>query len=84
MPYLSLTFARSSVATDLTYIVEASGDLQTWTPIASSIHGAATTGPGFVSETGATPLFNVEVRDVVPVDPVTGPQRFLRLRVTTP
>lgn len=84
VPYVYLTFARSSVATDLTYIVEASADLQSWTNIASSSGGAVTSGPGFVNETGAAPTFNVEVRDVVPVDPLTGPQRLLRLRVTTP
>ena len=77
-------FSRSSVATDLTYTVQASADLQTWTDLASSSGGAATTGPGFVQESGSAPVFNVEVRDVVPVDPVTGPQRFLRLRVSTP
>jgi Metallo-peptidase family M12B Reprolysin-like len=84
VPYVYITFPRSSVATDLTYIVEASTDLQTWTNIASSSGGAVTSGPGFVGETGAAPTFTVEVRDIVPVDPVNGPKRFLRLRVTTP
>ncbi len=84
VPYAYITFSRSSVATDLTYIVEASADLQTWTNIASSSGGAVTSGAGFVSETGAAPTFTVEVRDTQPVDPITGPKRFLRLRVNTP
>lgn len=84
VPYASLTFQRSSVATDLTYFVEASGDLQSWNVIATSIGGAPTTGPGFVQETGSAPTFQVEVRDTVPVDPPTGGPRFLRLRITTP
>ena len=84
VPYVYITFPRSSVATDLTYVVEASADLQTWTQIASSSGGAVTSGPGFVGETGSAPTFTVEVRDTQPVDPITGPKRFLRLRVTTP
>ncbi|MBS0661021.1 MAG: hypothetical protein JSR82_22605 [Verrucomicrobia bacterium] len=84
VPYVYLTFNRSSVATDLTYRVEASADLQTWTTIATSAAGAPTTGAGFVSETGTAPTFTVEVRDTQPVDPVTGARRFLRLQVSTP
>ena len=84
VPYVYITFPRSSVASDLTYSVEASADLQTWTTIASSSGGAVTSGAGFVGETGAAPTFTVEVRDTQPVDPITGAKRFLRLRVTTP
>ncbi|MBS0658714.1 MAG: hypothetical protein JSR82_10775 [Verrucomicrobia bacterium] len=84
VPYVYITFNRSSVATDLTYVVQSSPDLQTWTTIATSSGGATTSGPGFVSETGTAPTFNVEVRDTQPVDPVTGARRFLRLQVSTP
>jgi hypothetical protein len=83
--YLSMTFYRSSLATDLTYIVQGSSHLISWTDLGTSIHGAATTGPGFVSETGVAPDFTVEVRDIVPFDPNSpGQTRFMRLKVTLP
>lgn len=83
-PYVSFKFNRSSSSTDLTYIVEASGDLAKWATVASSSAGAVTSGPGFVAETGAAPTFTVEVRDTQPEDSVNAPRRFLRLRVTSP
>jgi hypothetical protein len=82
--YLSMTFIRSSVATDLTYTVQGSSDLMTWSDLASSIDGAATSGPGFIIETGPAPLFSVEVRDTVPIDGTPGLKRFLRLKVSSP
>ena len=81
--YLSLTFTRSSVATDLTYSVQASSDLIGWSNLALSSAGNAMSGPGLVSETGAAPAFTVEVRDIIPFTP-GGPNRYLRLQVTTP
>ncbi len=84
VPYFYITFNRSSVATDLTYRVQVSADLQTWSTISTSTAGAATSGSGFVGETGPAPTFNVEVRDIQRVDPITGAHRFLRLQVTTP
>ncbi len=41
---LTTTFRRDSAATDLTYRLEISADLTTWTPIAQSVAGAAATG----------------------------------------
>ena len=79
--YLVITFNRSSVATDLTYTVEATSDFVTWTHLASSTGGAAMNGPGLVGETGSAPTFNAEVRDTVPVFEIA---RFIRLRVSTP
>ena len=82
--YLSMTFTRSSVATDLTYTVQGSSDLINWSDLASSVGGAPTTGAGFVSETGAAPLITVEVRDTVPSNGTPGLKRFMRLKVTAP
>ncbi len=83
--YLSMTFYRSSLAIDLTYTVQVSSDLLSWTDVGTSIHGAPTTGLGFVGETGVAPNFSVEVRDTVPYDPNSpGQARFMRLKVTTP
>ncbi len=76
---LQITFRRNPAATDLTYIVEASGNLTTWTPIASSTGGAATTNLGgalSINETGTSPLI-VTVIDGVSMAPPAS--RFLRL-----
>lgn len=82
--YLSMTFHRSALATDLTYIVQASSDLTNWTNLGSSSAGAVTSGTGFVAETGAAPTFNVEVRDTIPYDPNSMTKRFIRLKITSP
>ncbi len=80
--YLSLTFTRSAFATDLTYLVEASSDLEAWTEIARSAGGAATTGPGFVSESGSGSAISVEVRDTVPMSGTAA--RFMRVKISAP
>lgn len=82
--FLSMTFTRSAVATDLTYIVEGSPDLTSWSNCATSTAGGAMQGPGFVTERAVGTNFNVEVRDLWALDPVFHPKRFLRLRVITP
>ena len=82
--YLSMTFNRSSLATDITYIVQGSSDLVNWTALGTSSGGAVTTGPGFVAETGSAPTFSVEVRDTVPFNPNGNVTRFMRLEVTSP
>ncbi len=82
--YLSMTFNRSSLVTDLSYIVQGSSDLTNWTDLGTSTAGNTTSGPGFVAETGSAPTLSVEVRDTVPYDPNTMMTRFLRLKVTSP
>lgn len=79
--YASMTFTRVTTATDLTYIVQASPDLSNWIDVGTSIGGAITAGPGFVIETGTAPVKTVEVRDTVAYNPVTAPQRFMRLKI---
>ena len=82
--YLSMLFHRSSLATDLSYIVQGSSDLVTWTDLGASTAGATTSGPGFVIETGSAPNFTVEVRDTVPDDGNSLTKRYLRLKITSP
>ncbi len=82
--YLSFKFTRSSTATDLTYLVETSPDLASWTTVATSSGGAVTSGPGFVAETGTAPTFTVEVRDTQAADVGNAAHRYLRLKVTSP
>ena len=82
--YLSMTFNRSSLATDITYIVQGSSDLVSWTDLGTSTAGGVTTGSGFVGEAGSAPAFNVEVRDTVPYDGNPATKRYLRLKITSP
>ena len=83
--YLSIRFVRVPLATDLTYVVESSPDLTTWTAVATSTGGAALNGPGLVSDDAAsTTPHTVEVRDTVAQSGDPTQRRFLRLRVTQP
>jgi hypothetical protein len=79
-----MTLVRSSVATDLTYIVQGSSDLVSWSNLGTSAAGATMSGVGFVGETGSAPTFTDEVRDTVPYNPSVPTPRFLRLKVTSP
>lgn len=65
---LTLSFVRRALP-EITYDVQASGDLQTWTSLWSSTGAANTAGP-------------VTVTDDVALDETT--RRFLRLAITTP
>jgi subtilisin-like proprotein convertase family protein len=82
--YLSMTFHRSSLATDLVYTVQASADLVSWNDLATSAFGGLTTGVGFVGESGSPPDYTVEVRDIVPFDQNNVTTRFLRLQISSP
>lgn len=67
---LTLTFPRRASATGLTYSLESSPDLVTWTVVPGHTYNAGTG--------------SVTAEDVVPLaDPATS-RRFLRLRITTP
>ncbi len=81
--YLSIRFTRVPLAADLIYAVEASGNLQDWTAVATSTGGGAFVGPGVISDDAAdTTPHTVEIRDPVPLDGTTPSRRFLRLRIT--
>jgi hypothetical protein len=71
---LALAFTRMRPATDITYVVERSGDLLTWTPIWSSVEHPYAGG----SELSA-------LETVADTEPLVGvARRFLRLRVSAP
>ncbi|MDF3057254.1 MAG: hypothetical protein K0R17_1469 [Rariglobus sp.] len=72
---LSLTYKRSKTAADLTYVVEVSGDLQTWKSGAADI-----STPVVQSDDGYTQT--VRVKDLIA--PTAATRRFIRLRVVTP
>ncbi|MGB8170449.1 MAG: PQQ-dependent sugar dehydrogenase [Chthoniobacteraceae bacterium] len=76
----TIIFRRDPRATELTYILETSSDLVTWTPLVTSVAGAAPTGTGFLFEgdaSGEAPVKNVFARETVPA----GQNRYARVRV---
>ncbi|WP_035614129.1 LamG-like jellyroll fold domain-containing protein [Haloferula sp. BvORR071] len=83
---LRVIFPRDPAKNDINIEVEVSGDLGGvggWTTIASSVHGAPTTGPGYVGGDGAgAGIKQVEVRDIVNVNAASAPHRFVRFRVS--
>ena len=78
----TITFRRDPRATDLTYVLQTSSDLVSWTTIVQSVGGAVPSGSGFVSEVDASGEAPVKV--VTARETITGAQgqRFARLRVT--
>jgi hypothetical protein len=71
---LRLSFTRVKEAEDLTYRVEATEDLSTWSQIWSS---SASPYAG-----GMNPTEQITVEDLITIDEPAHPKRFLRLRVT--
>jgi hypothetical protein len=73
---LTLRFNRQKIATDITYRVEASNDLATWTEIWNSANNPYG-GGGNAFEL-------VTVSDPVPMSSAPNHRRFIRLRVSRP
>lgn len=73
--YLSMTIVKPSSDTDVTYVGQVSGDLQSWDGSASAVSTItqANTPAGFDT---------VTFRDLTPVGGAAGVKRFLRLNVT--
>lgn len=77
---LTATFLRDASATDLTYRLEISPDLATWTTIARSTGGAAATGENGGSVTGEAPVSG-SVKRVTVTRALAGPdavKQFVR------
>lgn len=89
---LAITFQRDERAADLTYEVQASDSLGSWTTIARSQDGSPLTGVnGFapeITETSASTISSVgvirkvEVRDVAVLS--SHPKRFMRVSIVKP
>ena len=82
--FLQISLSMDSAKTDLTYTVEATSNLATWTPIAQSSGGGAMGAIGglaTVTDAG-TGARTVTVRDTQALD--SHPRRFLRLKVSKP
>jgi len=75
--YLALTFTQVNSATDITYTVQVSNDLQSWN-----------SGPSYTSTTSvvSTPGATTQTVTVQSITPMTGsaPMQYLRLQVTGP
>jgi hypothetical protein len=74
--YLTLTFNRQQIATDITYRVEASGDLSTWSEIWNS---SVVPFNGGVNTSQPVTVF-----DSMPMSAAPGGHRYIRLKVTRP
>ena len=82
--YLAVTFPLVTAASDITYRVDASTDLQTWLP------GCTYSGTNRLTATAHTTEFShvgagletITVRDNIPLSAAS--QRFLRLRIMQP
>lgn len=83
---LSLSFRlKSPNPADLTYLVQTTDDLSTWTPVASKAGSGAWTWLGGGSPhlvTSGTDPVTVKVGDLVPLS--GNPKRLMRLKVTNP
>ncbi len=84
---VGISFTRDTRKTDLTYEVQASGDLLTWTTIARSAGGTALAGVSpAITDASASPIASVGVirRETVAdvVSSSGASRRFLRVRVT--
>jgi glucose/arabinose dehydrogenase len=80
---LTTAFRRDSAATDLTYRLEISADLTTWTPIAQSLAGAAATGQNGGSVTGESVVSGTirQVNVTCTLSGGDGVKQFVRLAV---
>jgi Glucose / Sorbosone dehydrogenase len=81
---ITLTFRRHTAAVDLTYTLETSTDLITWTPIAISTAGGSTTGQNGATVLSETSLGSNTVLVTVQRTLATGSDQrlFSRLKVT--
>jgi uncharacterized repeat protein (TIGR03803 family) len=77
---LTITLPRDPQRADITVVVEVSGDLLTWSPLATSANGAPFSGPGYDSGDDSLPgLKSVLIRDTLaPLEPS---RRFVRIKV---
>lgn len=78
--YLTVQFLRQLGTSNLTYSVQGSSDLITWTDLCTAAGANPPAGPGFVSETGTGYQRQVVACDTVPVETAVTP-RFVRFKL---
>jgi hypothetical protein len=67
-------------AANLTYVLEGSTNLLTWSPLCTITGTNPPGGPGFISETGTGYLRQVQARDIAAVE-TTPAARFVRFKL---
>lgn len=80
---VTMTFRRDPRAKDISYCLETSSDLVTWSVVTQSEAGATPYGSAYVSEAdapGESPVKVVTAQEVLP----SGMKRFVRVKITTP
>jgi hypothetical protein len=78
--YLTVQFLRQLGATNLTYILQSSSDLKTWSDQCTAAGTNAPTGPGFLSQSGTGYQRQVLACDAVPVES-SAAARFVRFKL---
>jgi hypothetical protein len=78
--YLTVQFPRQLGTSNLTYILQGSSDLLSWSSLCTAAGSNAPNGPGFVSESGTGYKRQVVARDIVSSETATGP-RFVRFKL---
>ena len=78
--YLTVQFLRQLGNTNLTYVVQSSSDLVTWTDVCTAAGTNRPSGSGFVSETGTSYQRQVVARDIIPVEQAAA-ARFARFKL---
>lgn len=78
--YLTVEFVRQLGTSNLTYLVQGSSDLATWSNLCTVAGANAPSGPGFVSESGTSYRRQVLARDVVASGTAPG-RRFVRFKL---
>jgi hypothetical protein len=78
--YLTVQFLRQLGTSNLTYVVQGSTDLITWTDLCTAAGANPAGGPGFISESGTGYQRQVLARDVVAAEIAPG-ARFVRFKL---
>ena len=78
--YLTVQFPRRLGATNLTYVLQGSSNLVTWTALCTAAATNPPAGPGFISENGTAYQRTILARDLVPVERAVSP-RFVRFKL---
>jgi hypothetical protein len=78
--YLTIQFLRQLGTSNLTYVVQGSADLITWSNLCTAAGTNLPTGPGFVSETGTGYQRQVLACDVVATENAAN-ARFVRFKL---
>jgi hypothetical protein len=78
--YLIVQFTRQLGTSNLTYIVQGSPDMRSWTNLCTAAGANPPSGPGFISESGTSYKRQVLARDLVPCETAATP-RFVRFKL---